>query len=45
MTEIAVTDDAENFACEDVAGPFTAHTEATVIKKHASEIADGQTYA
>ena len=43
--EIVVSDDAENFAGEEVEGPFTAYSEATVIKKHASEIADGQTYA
>jgi hypothetical protein len=45
MTEIAVSDDAEKFAGEDVEGPFRAYSEGTVIKKHASEIAGGQTYA
>ncbi len=43
--KIVVSDDAENFAGEPVEGPFTAYAEAEVIQKHASEIADGQTYA
>ncbi len=43
--KIVVSDDAENFAGDEVDGPLTAYSEATVIKKHASEIADGQTYA
>jgi hypothetical protein len=43
--KIVVSDDAENFAGEPVEGPLTAYSQATVIKKHASEIADGQTYA
>jgi amino acid permease len=42
---IVVSDDATNFAGEPVDGPFTAYAEAMVIKKHASEIADGLTYA
>ena len=42
---IVVSDDAEWFAGEEVDGPFTAYSEAMVIKDHASEIADGQTYA
>ena len=42
---ITVSDDATNFAGKPVEGPFTAYSEAMVIKKHASEIADGQTYA
>jgi hypothetical protein len=42
---ITVSDDATNFAGDSVEGPFTAYSQATVIKKHASEIADGQTYA
>jgi hypothetical protein len=42
---IVVSDDADNFAGKDVSGPLTAYSEAMVIKKHASEIADGQTYA
>jgi hypothetical protein len=43
--KIVVSDDAENFAGDKVEGPFTAYAEATVIKKHATEIADGLTYA
>jgi hypothetical protein len=43
--KIVVSDDAERFAGEDVTGPLTAYSEAETIKKHASEIADGQTYA
>ena len=43
--KIVVSDDAENFAGDPVDGPLTAYSEATVIKKHAAEIADGQTYA
>jgi hypothetical protein len=42
---IVVSDDAEWFAGEPVEGPFTAYSEAMVIKDHASEIADGLTYA
>ncbi len=42
---ITVSDDAQNFAGEPVEGPFTAYSQATVIKTHASEIADGLTYA
>jgi hypothetical protein len=42
---ITVSDDATNFQGEDVTGPFTAYAQATVIKKHAMEIADGKTYA
>ena len=43
--QIVVSDDADNFAGEPVEGPLTAYSEAMVIKKHAAEIADGQTYA
>jgi hypothetical protein len=43
--KITVSDDAANFAGEPVEGPFTAYAEANVIKEHASEIADGLTYA
>jgi hypothetical protein len=43
--KIVVSDDADAFAGEPVDGPFTAYAEAMVIKDHASEIADGQTYA
>ena len=42
---IVVSDDAEYFAGEPVEGPFTAYAQANVIKEHASEIADGLTYA
>ena len=42
---ITVSDDAQAFAGDDVSGPFTAYSEAMTIKVHASEIADGQTYA
>jgi hypothetical protein len=42
---IVVSDDAENFAGEDVDGPFTAYAQAEVIKEHALEAGDGQTYA
>jgi hypothetical protein len=43
--KIVVSDDADNFAGEEVDGPFTAYAEAMVIKEHAAGIADGQTYA
>jgi hypothetical protein len=43
--QIVVSDDAENFAGEDVNGPFTAYAEAEAIKMHALEAGDGQTYA
>jgi hypothetical protein len=43
--KIVVSDDAERFAGEEVDGPLTAYSEAMVIKDHAAEIADGQTYA
>jgi len=43
--KIVVSDDADAFAGEDVDGPFTAYSEAMVIKEHAAGIADGQTYA
>jgi hypothetical protein len=42
---ITVSEDATNFQGKSVEGPFTAYAQATVIKKHASEIADGKTYA
>ncbi len=42
---ITVSDDATNFHGKPVEGPFTAYAQATVIKKHATEIADGKTYA
>ena len=43
--KIVVSDDADNFAGEPVEGPLTAYSEAMVIKEHAADIADGQTYA
>jgi hypothetical protein len=43
--KIVVSDDAETLAGDDVDGPFSAYSEATVIKTHAAEIADGLTYA
>ena len=42
---IVVSEDAENFAGEPVKGPFTAYSQAAVIKTHAAGIADGLTYA
>ena len=42
---IVVADDAEYFAGEPVEGPFTAYSQAMVIKDHALEIGGGQTYA
>ena len=42
---IVVAEDAENFAGEDVDGPFTAYAQAQVIKDHALDIGEGQTYA
>ena len=43
--KITVSDDADMFAGKDVAGPFTAYSQAMVIGKHAEGIADGKTYA
>jgi hypothetical protein len=40
-----VSDDADNFAGDDVDGPFTAYAEAEVINDHALEETDGLTYA
>lgn len=42
---IVVADDATNFAGQTVEGPFTAYAQATVIKEHALDMADGLTYA
>ena len=42
---IVVADDAEQFAGEEVEGPFTAYSQAMVIKTHTLEIGEGQTYA
>jgi hypothetical protein len=43
--KIVVSDDAENFAGDEVEGPLTAYSQAMVIKTHALDIADGLTYA
>jgi hypothetical protein len=43
--KIVVSDDARTLAGHEVDGPFSAYSEATVIRKHASEVADGLTYA
>jgi hypothetical protein len=43
--KIVVSDDADMLAGKDVAGPFTAYAQATVIGKHAEDIAGGKTYA
>ena len=43
--KIVVSDDAERNAGEPVEGPLTAYSEAMVIKDHAREIGEGQTYA
>jgi hypothetical protein len=42
---IVVSDDAEHNAGEAVEGPFTAYSQAMVIKSHALEIGGGKTYA
>jgi hypothetical protein len=42
---IVVSDDAKHNAGEDVEGPFTAYSEAMVIKTHALEAGGGKTYA
>jgi hypothetical protein len=42
---ITVSSDADHFAGDQVNGPFTAYSQAEVIKKHADAIADGKTYA
>jgi hypothetical protein len=43
--KIVVSDDADNFAGDNVDGPFTAYAEAEVIQKHALEAGGGKTYA
>lgn len=43
--QITVSDDADWFAGNDVAGPLSAYSEAMTIEKHAQGIADGKTYA
>lgn len=42
---IVVADDAESFAGDEVRGPFTAYSQATVIKEHALDMTGGLTYA
>ena len=42
---ITVAEDADKYAGEEVDGPFTAYQQASVIKDHALEIGEGQTYA
>jgi hypothetical protein len=42
---IVVSDDADNFAGKSVEGPFTAYSQAMVIKEHALDIGGGKTYA
>src|SRR4029453_12887076 len=42
---ITVSDDADHFAGDPVEGPFTAYSEAMVIKDHALDIGEGKTYA
>lgn len=43
--QIIVAKDADMFAGKLVAGPFTAYSEAEIIKKHALAGTDGLTYA
>jgi hypothetical protein len=43
--KIVVSDDANMFAGQEVAGPFTAFAQAEVINKHALEASGGATYA
>jgi hypothetical protein len=43
--QIVVSEDAQHNAGEDVEGPFTAYSEAMVIKTHALEAGNGMTYA
>ena len=42
---ITVSDDAKHNAGEPVEGPFTAYSQAMVIKSHALEIGGNKTYA
>ena len=42
---IVVSDDAQHNAGKAVEGPFTAYSQAMVIKSHALEIGGGKTYA
>ena len=43
--DITVSEDAKHNAGKSVEGPFTAYSQAMVIKTHAQEIAGGKTYA
>jgi len=43
--KIVVADDADFLGGKKVNGPFTAYAQAMVIGKHATEMADGKTYA
>ncbi len=43
--KIVVAEDADNFAGDDVDGPFTAYAQAEIINDHALESTDGLTYA
>ncbi|MGH1564357.1 aromatic ring-opening dioxygenase LigA [Mumia sp. DW29H23] len=43
--KIVVSDDARFAAGDDVNGPWSAYWQADIIKKHAEEAADGNTYA
>ena len=42
---ITVSEDAANFAGDEINGPFSAYAEAQVIEKHALEASGGKTYA
>ena len=42
---ITVADDADNFAGQQVSQPWEAYAQASVIAKHANEMANGKTYA
>jgi hypothetical protein len=42
---ITVSEDADRFGGQSVAGPFTAYQEALIIEKHALEATGGKTYA
>src|SRR6186997_885670 len=42
---ITVSEDADNLAGKSVEGPFTAYSQAMVIKEHALDIGGGKTYA
>ena len=43
--EITVSDDAAHFAGQQVTQPWQAYTQANTIADHATQIADGKTYA